>query len=259
MKELLNLPKSQNKPMSYCNPRSNTTDHMSKQLLLQQVSNWNNSNAKQTYIELTDSHGTPFFIVNKMSGLCVWKNKDKSLLADGIHDKLVIRDESVGKDGEFLYSYVHIQIKKQFYSKVMEISPSIGYDERKQQLYVRSSDLNTNYAMLVAIINVLQNQKSNIQQLLASKDQNASQNMDIIRKYLQAQQQKPPQQAQQQKPPQQAQLQKPPQQAQQQKPPQQAQQQKPPQQAQQQKPPQQAQTQAQQIYDGNSQPIPNLQ
>ena len=214
MKELLNLPKSQNKPMSYCNPRSNTTDHMSKQLLLQQVSNWNNSNAKQTYIELTDSHGTPFFIVNKMSGLCVWKNKDKSLLADGIHDKLVIRDESVVKMGN-LYSYVYIQIKNNFISKVMEISPSID-DERKQQLYVRSSDSNTNYAMLVAI-NVLQNQKSNIQQLLASKDQNASQNMDIIRKYLQAQLQKPPQQAQQQKPPTSSTT-KPPQQAQQQKP-----------------------------------------
>ena len=182
---------SKNQP-SRCFQQPHEDDTMKQLMLLQTISNWNHSEPKKVYLELLKNYGKPFFVVNKPSGMCVWKNVDGSLLHDGIHVKIVLRDEKIQHDDpirktthyDFLYSYVHIYIPKKYHSKVRNISGSIGYDPLKKKMWVRCASLQSNYATLKTIFDTLNDKPTVYHENLAAKDKQFKANENYVRQEL---------------------------------------------------------------------------
>ena len=70
------------------------------------------------------------------------------------------------------------------YDKIKTISSSIGYDPLRKEVWVRSSNLEGNYAILRTIMDVLEKRQSNYKNNLNNMIQEAESNLTSIKEDL---------------------------------------------------------------------------
>lgn len=105
------------------------------------------------YNTLKLKYGEPHILVNKIGGICIWKDKD-------FNEKIILKDEFVKHDKprehyDFLYSFIKVHIPPEKLVKVIKLSESINYDPLLKLLRARCASIEANIATFKTALDLL--------------------------------------------------------------------------------------------------------
>lgn len=110
------------------------------------VDKFDNVLPRERFPDIVKEFGNPDMLFNIEGGFAVWKRKS-------FFEKIILKDESIAHfkprpHCDFLYATIRVYLPGKSRDKILDLSPSIYYDELKRELTARCDHMGPNVASL---------------------------------------------------------------------------------------------------------------
>ena len=143
---------------------------------------WQSNPAKKALARLTEILGEPDWISEQEGGECVWTEKtisEKGLFFSEIRivDENLLHESLQNTHCDYLYVSVRTKINKKYLKDVLSVSPSIRYDDLKEELTARCFNIGACVVILLLALILIYNfhdqlEMSYLEQYYINKSQN---------------------------------------------------------------------------------------